>query len=283
MQKILILGAKGTLGQELVKTFSKENEVLAWDREELDLLSPDAKVKVLAVEPKIIINATGYNAVDKAESDPLEKDLCYKINAEVPQMLAECAKELGATFVNYSTDYVFSGEKGGYREDEQPDPNTEYGKSKLAGENNLQAVGGQYYIIRPSRIFGKPGNSAMSKKSFVDIMVEKKNDIEIKVVNDEYGSPTYAPDLAQFTKKLIEEKLPFGIYHGTNSGMCSWYEWAKEIFNILCVNPKLTPISGQEFIRPAKRPVNSSLVNTKFSLQRSWQSALKEYLENKTS
>jgi len=110
-------------------------------------------------------------------------------------------------------------------------------------------------------------------------MIEKKDEEEIKVVNEEKGSPTYAPDLAKFTKNLIEQNFPFGIYHGTNSGACTWFEWAEEIFKILGYGPKLVAVSGGEFIRPAKRPMYSALINTKTKKQRSWQEALLEYLK----
>jgi dTDP-4-dehydrorhamnose reductase len=281
MQKVLILGYKGTLGQALMAEFNlPDYEVVGWDREEADIISPDIKNKIVGLKPDVIINATGYNAVDKCEVDSIEKDLAYKINSEAPKQLAEVAKKIDAVFVNYSSDYVFKGDKkDGYTENDVPNPVSVYGESKLLGEKNIQSIGGRFYIIRPSRIFGKPGISTMSKKSFVDIMVEKKNEAEIRVVDEEKGSPTYAPDLARFTRMLIEGERPHGIYHGTNSGACTWYEWAEEIFKILNSHPKLVSVSGNEFPRPARRPMYSALINTKMPPQRSWQEALKEYLK----
>ncbi len=284
MQKILILGYKGTLGQALMVEFnSVDYEVIGWDREDIDITSPDLEDKILVLAPQVIINSTGYNAVDKAESDPKEKETCFAINSEAPKRLVEIAKKMDAIFVNYSTDFVFKGDKEeGYVEDDVPNPISVYGESKYLGEKNVQAVDGRYYIIRPSRIFGKSGISDQSKKSFVDMIVGKQDDAEIKVVNEEKGSPTYAPDLAKFTRMLIKEQKPFGIYHGTNSGACTWYEWAEEIFKILNKNPKLIPVSDSEFIRPAQRPMFSALLNTKTLPQRSWQEALREYLKNST-
>lgn len=278
--KILILGAKGTLGQALIQEFNDFNyQVTAWDREEADLTDASTKEKILNLKPEIIINATGYNAVDKCEVDNQEKELAFKINAEVPEMLAQTAKELNAIFVNYSSDNVFFGDKeSGYREDDLPNPINVYGKSKFEGEKLVQAVGGKYYIIRPSRIFGIPGISAMSKKTFIDIMIDKKNETEIKLVHEEKSSPTYAPDLAKFTRELVESNKPFGIYHGANQGACTWYEWAAEIFKIVGFSPKLTPVPRSGFPRPSKCPMFSELLNTKTPLQRSWQDALREYL-----
>jgi len=280
VRKVLILGCKGTLGQALMANFNlSEYEVVGWDREEADITSLDIKGKIIDLAPQLIINATGYNAVDKCEVDPLEKEVAYKINTEAPKFLAEVSKEIDAVFINYSSDYVFQGDKiNGYAENDTPDPISVYGRTKYDGEKNVQSVGGKYYIIRPSRIFGKPGISNQSKKSFVDVMVGKIKESEIKVVDEERGSPTYAPDLADFTRQLVEQNLPYGIYHGANSGSCTWFEWAKEIFNILESGPKIMAVSGSEFPRPAKRPMYSELINTKTKLQRSWQEALKEYL-----
>ncbi|MFH2018579.1 MAG: sugar nucleotide-binding protein, partial [bacterium] len=177
-------------------------------------------------------------------------------------------------------DYVFKGDRPeGYKEDDAPNPISEYGKSKWEGEKNMQSVGGKYYIIRPSRIFGRAGASVSSKKSFVDIMLGKIDEKEIKVVNEEKGSPTYAFDLARFTRTLIESNKPYGIYHGANSGACNWHEWAQEIFAQKGRGPKIIPVKSSEFPHPALRPMFSELINTKMPKQRSWQEALKEYLQ----
>ena len=147
----------------------------------------------------------------------------------------------------------------------------------------LKLTTDKFYLIRLSRLFGLAGESAMTKKSFVDIMLDlviNKNKKELDLVDDEKSCPTYAPDLAKFTKKLIEEKKPFGIYHGANSGVCTWYEFAKEIFKIKNLAVKCNPVPADKFPRPAKRPNFSELINTKVNKQRNWQEALREYLEN---
>ncbi len=277
--KALILGAGGTLGRALKEEFEKNSyEVLAWDRKDGDITSPDFSLKIKIAKPDVIINATGYNAVDKAEKE--EKELAYKINAEAVGMLANVAKEMGAVFINYSTSYVFDGEKeSGYVEDDIPNPVSEYGKSKYEGEKLVQSVGGKFYIIRLSRLYGARGISPNSKLSFVDIMLSKKSEQEIKVVDEEVSSLIYAPDLAKFTRTLIEEKKPYGIYHCANLGACTWFEWAKEIFSLIGRGPKLIPVSASEFSRTAPRPRFCILLNTKMPELRGWKEALKDYLK----
>lgn len=280
--KVVIFGAKGTLGQELVREFFENDyEVISYDKEDFDITDSSELVgKIMNTKPDIIINASGYNAVDLVEKDEHERERAYAINAETPKMMAETAKKIEAIFVNYSTDFVFDGKKGSeYTEEDAPSPLSEYGKSKFLGEKNVINAGGKFYIIRPSRIFGRLGKSG-GKKSFVEIMLAKKDLPEIKVVSDEAGSPTFAPDLAKFTRELIEDSEPYGIYHGTNAGSCSWYEWAKEIFNLANAEPVLIAISSTEFGNPAKRPQNSSLINTKTKSLRHWREALKECLKN---
>lgn len=279
--KTLILGAKGMLGQEMVKVFS-DQEVLAWDKEDCDVLNfKETREKIFATAPDLIINCAAYNNVDKAEGDG--RELCFKLNAEAPANLARAAKELGATFIQYSSDYVFSGNKTeGYTEDEPLDPISEYGKSKAEGERLIQEVGGKIYIIRPSRIFGTMGTGEGVKESFVDLMIRlsaKKN--EFDVVDSELASPTHAPDLARRTREIVENYPP-GIYHGANSGVGTWYDFAQEIFRLIGrPDIKVNPVDSGFYLRPAKRPVCSVLLNTKLPFNRSWPEALGEYLDNR--
>jgi dTDP-4-dehydrorhamnose reductase len=306
-KKILIIGAKGMLGQELVRVFRRDKDyaVTGWDREELDITNQKQVVKLIsAVKPKIIINAAAYNAVDKAE-DPKEYRVAKKINGLAPGYLAKAAKKIGATFVHYSSDYIFNGEpqinfepegctgscsgcnlhqkfvpKIGFDENDKPKPISNYGKSKLLGEKEMQKIKGKNYIIRLSWLFGKPATSQDAKRSFFDVMLElgKKNK-EVKGVDDETGQLTYAPDLAKKTKEIIESKKPFGIYHITNSDPCTWYEAVVELYRQAKIKTKVKPVSSDEFPRPAKRPPYSVLLNTKLNPMRSYKDALKEYLK----
>ena len=275
--KILILGAKGLLGGALQKVFANE-EVAAYDREELDVTDFAAlRESVQKIKPAVIINCVAWNDVDGAEKNPAGARL---LNCEVVKELATIVKDLGIILVTYSTDVVFDGEKqNGYSEDDIPNPINEYGKSKRAGEEAVEKVGGQYYIIRTSRLYGPMPVSAGAKKSFVFIMLDlaKKNQ-ELRVVNEEPAALTNVADLAMATKQLIEEKYPYGIYHLVNSSFGTWCDYAREIFAILKESVKLIPVTRAEFPRPAPSPRCGILLNTKFPPLRDWRVALKEFL-----
>ena len=287
MMKVLILGAKGMLGQELAREFSVQNfEIIEWDKEDLDITDFFAtQAKIKNIMPDILLNAVAYNLVDKIEEDPNIFELAKNINGEAVGNLVRICKENNIIFVHYSSDYVFKGDnKNGYREDDHTDPVNKYGQSKAIGEKIVLDIGGKFYIVRLSKLFGKPASSLGGKKSFVDTMLwlaTEGGKTHLDLVDEEIGCITYALDLAKFTRYIIENKKPFGIYHGANSGVCSWYEWAKEIFKIKNIKIDITPLAGDKFPRPAKRPMYSELLNTKLPPQRSWQEALNEYLNLK--
>lgn len=283
--KILIIGAKGNLGQELVSLFLKDKkyQVFGWDKAEIDIT--DRKMveeKIIELTPKIIINTAAYNAVDQCE-EINGFETAKKINGEAVDFLAQTAKKIGAIFVHYSTGYVFDGVKEeGYKESDQPNPISRYGESKYLGEKYLQKNGNNYYLIRTSRIFGRKGSSEMSKESFVDIMIRlgrEKNLLEL--VDEEIDNFTYAPDLAGATKDLIEGGMPFGIYHITNKGAFTWYAAAIKVFDEAGIKVKVVPVSSGRFPRPARRPKCSALLNTKLTSLRSFEEAIREYLAEK--
>lgn len=279
--KVLIIGAKGMLGQELVQEFSGNSyEVSMWDKEEIDITKKDLVLeKIKSARPEIIINAAAYNAVDKIEER--EKDFADLINGYAVGNLSEAAGIIGAIFVHYSTDYVFDGKEiDGYREDAMPGPQSVYADSKLLGEQQIKNK--KYYLIRTSRLFGKQAQSVGAKKNFVDAMLkcaEEKDCLEL--VDEELSSPTYVRDLARRTREIIEWKKPFGIYHATNEGSCTWYGWAKKIFELSGKNVKLVPVGANRFPRSAKRPKYSVLLNTKLPPLRKWEEALEDYLKTK--
>jgi len=281
-KRILILGSHGMLGQDLVKVFEADQnwEVFAYDRDEVDITSEESlRKKIEEVEPAAIVNATGYNAVDKCETDEIEYELAKKINGSGPGILAKIAKEKGVPMVHYSTDYVFDGEKGEYSENDKPSPISNYGRSKMLGEEEIQKNTDKFYLLRTSKLFGKPGSSAMSKRSFFDTMIElSKDNSLLKIVDEEKSCFTYTPDLALETKKIIEEQIPFGIYHVINEGPCTWYEAAVELFKMIKISVEAVPVSSSEFPRPAKRPKSSVLLNTKLKPLRNYTEALKEYI-----
>ena len=272
--KILILGYKGMLGDELVKVFKKNNELTLWGRDEIDIADQKSvESKIGDLKPEVVINAAAYTAVDLAEKEG--KEIAYQVNGEAVGFLAEACKKNNSVLIHYSTDYVFNGRnKNGYQEDEKRDPLNEYGQSKARGEELLQKINPKFYLIRLSWLFGING------KNFVETMLRlAKENKELRVVDDQYGKPTYAKDLAQRTRELLESKRPFGIYHLTNEGVCTWYEFAVKIFELAGIEAKVVPVVSSEFPTPAKRPAYSALVNTKLPLSRSWQDALEEYLE----
>lgn len=284
MRKVIVLGAQGMLGQTLVQVFRSHGvEVVEWDREDLDITDAvKAREKIFAEKPDCIINAVAYNAVDVCEQNDAEFQQAWRINAIAPGMLAEIARDLGAVFVHYSTDYVFDGlQQGeGYAEDAIPSPVSRYGESKAEGEHAVQKAGGSYYIIRLSKLFGLPAISEGAKKSFFEKMQEVSVGKEsVSAVTDEIGCFTYAPDLANASYQLIADDVPFGIYHLVNEGSASWYDALIEYFKIVHSVVRIDPVSGAVFARPAKRPTNSTLRNTKRPKLRSYKEALRDFYE----
>lgn len=271
--KILILGYKGMLGHELAEVFKDKHELVLWDRNEVDISNEeDVEEKIKDLKPDVAINAAAYTAVDDAESN---EELAYKVNGSAVGFIANACKEINALFVHFSTDYVFDGEnKLGYKEDYRIGKFLNvYGESKALGEKMILDIEPRYYLVRTSWLFGKYG------KNFIETMLHLAGENkEIRVVNDQFGSPTYAKDLALKVRELIESGKPYGIYHITNSGSCSWCEFALKIFKLADLKPNIKPIKSDEFPAPAKRPTYSILINTKLSPMRPWEEALKDYL-----
>lgn len=284
--KVIVFGSKGMLGQELVREFSQnEYSVFDFDKNDLDITNVEQlESKLEEVNPDIVLNAVAYNAVDKIEESPEIFKLANKINGEAVGELARLCKEKGILLVHYSSDYVFKGDdKIGYDENAVPNPINKYGETKALGEKLLQETTDKFYIVRLSKLFGKPAQSDGAKKSFVDTMIwlaTEGGKTHLDLVDEEISSPTYASDLAKFTRELIEQKRPFGIYHGANNNVCSWYELAKKIFELKKIKIDITPVGGDKFPRPARRPSYSILLNTKMPSQRNWMEALREYLNN---
>lgn len=304
--KVVILGAKGVLGTELGKVFYDVSPYLL-DKDELNITNRKSVLLLFRhLKPDIIINAAAYTDVDGCETN---RELAIKVNGEAPGYLAEAAKEVGAILVHYSTDYVFSGmptglsvdqlsrmddfvkagyKNLGYREtDETQNPLNFYGQSKLAGENAVRKTGGKHYLIRTSWLFGLGGPKINERpRNFIETILRLAQERDaIRVVNDQHGKPTFAPDLAKKTRELLENKESFGIYHITNEPAISWFEFARAILyahaEMQGVENKseiVCPCTSEEFPRPAKRPQYSLLLNTKLPRMRSWHEALKEYL-----
>ena len=276
--KIIITGAQGQLGQELVKQLDKkyEYDVIKTDRDTLDITNiENVNTFILERNPDVVINCAAHTAVDLCETDIKN---AYKINAIGPRNLAIVCEKIGAKLVQVSTDYVFDGNgTRPYREDDITCPNSVYGTSKLMGENFVREFCSKYFIVRTAWLYGEGNN-------FVRTMLRlSETNSELNVVNDQIGSPTSTVDLAKAIIDLIH-KEHYGIYHGTCEGQCSWYDFAKKIFEIKNIDIKVNPVTSDEFKRPAPRPKYSVLDNFMLKLVelnsfRKWEDSLEEYLK----
>lgn len=275
--KILITGSKGQLGLELVKQLKIKGlyKIIDTDRDELDIVDIDnVNEFILSSKPDVVINCAAHTAVDLCETD-IEN--AYKINAIGPRNLAIACEKIGAKFVQVSTDYVFDGNiDRPYREDDNTCPNSIYGFSKLMGENFTKEFCSRHFIVRTAWLYGDGNN-------FVRTMLKlSETNKEINVVNDQFGSPTSAVDLAKAIIELIHTEH-YGTYHGTCEGKCSWYDFAQKIFEISNIDIKVNPVTSEEYKRPAPRPAYSVLDNFMLKLVglnsfRNWEDALIEYL-----
>lgn len=284
--RILLLGQHGQVSQELQRALQGAGELRVLGREQLDLAQPELiRQHVLRLRPELIINAAAYTAVDQAET---EAERAFAINATAPGILAEAAAELGAALIHYSTDYVFDGNHAApYRESDSTNPLSVYGRSKLAGEQAIQAVGGMHLILRTSWVYSQHG------KNFLLTMQRLLQEREsLSVVADQIGAPTWAGTIAQTTAQLIEHWRtghagPWGVYHLSAQGETSWFGFASAIATHLRSQGKtvatLQPIPSSAYPTPAQRPLNSRLdcrrLQQDWHVQLpDWQSALDECL-----
>ncbi|MCY7384285.1 MAG: dTDP-4-dehydrorhamnose reductase [Microcoleus sp. CAN_BIN18] len=266
--KILLAGGSGQLAQELQPILLSVGEAIAVDRTRLDLSQPESIRQAMAdIQPDLVVNAGAYTAVDKAESEP---ELARAVNGIAPGILAEECEKLGASLIHFSTDYVFDGSKSSaYLETDSTNPLGIYGKSKLAGEEAIRQAGSRHIIIRTAWVYGNCG-----KGNFVKTMLRLgKEREEIRVVADQIGSPSWTADLAAATAHIIPGigLEDFGTYHYTNSGVCSWYDFAIAIFEeaeklgFPLKVQRVIPITTVEYPTPAKRPAFSVLSTVKIS------------------
>lgn len=275
--KIFVTGVKGQLGHDVVNELTKRGiESVGVDIEEMDITDPVSVDKVIKdAAPDAVIHCAAYTAVDAAEEN---EELCRKVNAEGPQNIANVCKELDIKMVQISTDYVFGGEGTHFWKPEDAcEPQSVYGRTKYDGELAVRNTLEKYFIVRIAWVFGING------KNFVKTMLNlsKTHDI-IRVVNDQFGSPTYTYDLARLLVDMVLTDK-YGIYHATNEGTCSWYEFACAIFKEAGVNVNVLPVTTAEYGAKAKRPANSRMDNNKltengFEKLPAWQDALARYV-----
>ena len=266
--KILLAGGSGQLAQELQPILLSSGEVIAVDRTRLDLSQPESIRQAMAqIQPDLVVNAAAYTAVDKAENEP---ELAHAVNGIAPGIFAEECEKRGASLIHFSTDYVFDGTHGSaYLETDITNPLGTYGKSKLAGEEAIRNAVNRHIIIRTAWVYGNGG-----KGNFVKTMLRLgKEREEIRVVADQIGSPTWTGDLAAAVSQIIPQIKPeiFGTYQYTNSGVCSWYDFAIAIFEEAAQLgfplkvQRVIPITTAEYPTPAKRPAFSVLSTVKIS------------------
>lgn len=270
--KILVTGANGQLGQELTEIFPQRGHgIVAFTRSELDV--SDAGAVNAAIEeqgPDLVVNAAAYTNVDGCET---ETELAYAVNAVGPRNLAQSCEQRGSELLHVSTNYVFDGEKEDpYEPFDLPNPTSAYGRTKLAGEEYVKHLCNRWYVVRSAGVYGEGHNFVRTM-----LRVGRERDT-LKVKNDEYISPTYARDLTRGIVEIIDSGL-YGLYHVTNSSSCSWYEFAREIFQLAGVEVEVLPVPSSEYPLPAPRPANGVLSALGSPGLRHWREALADYLD----
>ncbi len=285
-KKILILGAQGNLGSQIVREMQLDSKaVISWTREDCDLCDLyEVETKIRKLAPDIIINTVAYNNVDACEKDLKEQSKAILLNIELVGCLAQICNKMNIKLIHFSTNYVFSGNKESYTEYDEPDPINFYGLTKALGEKLILSKVGSGLnacVIRVSNLFGPRGNSVNSKESFFDVIrnAAHKNSC-LSVVNDEICCFTYTKDIAKQLVNRINDENFQGIYHWVNSGPASWYEATQAYFELLKYSNTLKPIEGSAYGRPAKRPASAILCATRSSALRHYKLALQEYIND---
>lgn len=280
--KVLIIGSNGQLGRQMQKTLTQRSiDFEAYDYPEVDITDPKSVSKLIeGTASDALVNCAAYTNVDQAETDA---ENAYRINALGPKILAEACAPKNIELAHISTDYVFSGEPvmlndvpRPYLESDVCNPSTVYGRTKLEGERFLLQSDAKVYIFRTAWLYGDGNN-------FVRTMLRLgKENGAVRVVNDQIGSPTSTVDLSEAVCSLIGTGA-YGLYHAVCEGRCSWYEFAKKIFELSDMRVAMTAVTSEEFVRPAKRPAWSVLENAQLkrigkNVFRHWEDSLKEYL-----
>jgi len=271
MSKILVTGSGGQLGLELAGLLPKRgHEVVTVSRAELDVADFAAVKQALEEHtPDLVVNAAAYTNVDGCET---ETDLAYRVNALGPRNLAQLCEEGGCDLLHVSTNYVFDGGlERPYEPFDPPNPISAYGRTKLAGEEYVRQLTNRWYVVRSAGVYGRGHNFVRTM-----LRVAAERDV-LKVKEDEFISPTYALDLAEGIVRVIEGGH-YGLYHLTNSGSCSWYEFAEVIFELAGVEVEVIPVPGSEYPLPAARPANGVLSVLGSPDLRHWRDALEDFL-----
>jgi dTDP-4-dehydrorhamnose reductase len=280
--KIVIIGSTGQLGTDLVKTLGTVHEVIGFTHNNIEVADYNSCLILKQHQPDMVINTAAFHKTDMCEEQPLKT---FSVNALGARNLAMITNEIDATTIFISTDYVFDGsKKESYTEDDVPAPINTYGISKLAAEH-FTRQNPKHYIIRIASLFGKAGASGKGE-NFVEKMITKaKKNEPITVIDDMWMSPTYTKDVSSIIKEIAEKQLPYGIYHATNKGYCSWFQFAEQIFQFTDLKPSLSPIKTEQITTKAKRPRFSALKSIKmpqYGIEMpTWKQALRKYLIEK--
>jgi dTDP-4-dehydrorhamnose reductase len=280
--KIMITGDKGQLGTDCTKVIGETHDVLGVDIDEVDITKlPDIELLVQQFRPNIIVNCAGYTRVDDCE---IEKELAWKANVTGAENLAKCAEKYGDRLIHISTDYVFDGRKKvpePYVETDKTNPISNYGMSKLEGEKAIQNTTNRFIILRTAWLFGVNGHNFL--KTMLKLSL-RSSDTKIKVVNDQFGSPTWSYRLAHQIERLVETNAQ-GIFHATSEGHCTWYELAVYFLKKMNVPHTIIPCTTEEYPTPAPRPMNSILENRNLkekgmNIMADWKSDVDEFVLN---
>jgi dTDP-4-dehydrorhamnose reductase len=282
--KIVILGAGGRLGAALMREYREKYDLAGFNHAQLDLVNlDDARGKLGGMNFDVLINAAAFTNVDACET---ERDRAFRINAEAPNILAQICNEKDAKLIHFSTDYVFDGEKRApYTEDDQANPISAYGESKLAGERNVLAAGDGNLVVRVSWVFGP------DRPSFIDAMIKRaQEDEKIDAISDKFSTPTYTHDIARMLPQFFDRGVAGGLLHFANTGKCSWQEyaqWALDCCRDAGISLKATTVGALTLKDMsswlARRPVYSVLSTAKYmvltsSTPRAWREAVNEYI-----
>lgn len=276
--KVFVTGVRGQLGYDVVKELEKRGiEAVGVDIQEMDITDEASVSRVIRGEsPDAVIHCAAYTAVDAAEEN---EDLCRRVNADGPRYIAKVCRDLDIKMIYISTDYVFSGQgEMPWEPEDEKAPQSVYGRTKYEGELAVQELLEKYFIVRIAWVFGVNG------RNFVKTMLKlSENHDVITVVNDQFGSPTYTYDLARLLVDMVLTDK-YGVYHATNEGICSWYDFARAIFEEAGISMTVKPVSTAEYGAKASRPANSRMSKDKleengFERLPDWRDALKRYLD----
>ena len=283
---ILVTGCRGQLGRDLMALFSADHSVRGVDLEEFDIRDRERTLEAIGeAEPGIVMHAAAYTDVDGCEGN---RELAMAVNADGAENIAVACSKVGARMVYYSTDYVFDGKADHpYTEDDQTDPQTAYGQSKLAGEQAVQGVLDDCVIVRIAWLYGQYGRNFV--KTMIKLGLQQRHDLQggreiapLKVVDDQLGTPCWTMDIARQTDAVLSGQLT-GLFHATSEGETSWYGFAEAIFAALDIDVVMEPCTSDKFPRPAPRPRRSTLTNQRLNeaglnVMPDWSSSLESFL-----